>query len=675
MNFKKIIYIYKKELLDLMRDKRTVITSIVIPIVLYPLLMVGFTSLMIRQESKLEKQLVDVYIQDNISDENSQRIIQALVEIENLRVKAENEYYENMLKDNFIQAFIEINDSLSTSGYHVFKVTISYNETNEKSKMAFERIRQKLYEIEKDFVTERLSAIQINEDILNAVDIEENNVAPPEQMLVFLVGKILPYLLIMLTMSGGAVVASDLVAGEKERGTLETILVSAAKRIELVIGKYLTIITISLITVLLNLFSMYISFSFIISQSGVDMAEIQLPISNFILILIAMIPLLTLLAAILLSISTYARNIKEAQSYTMPILFAGMMLAMISMFPAFELTYGFALIPIVNFSLLFRNIMMGDFELSKFFVVVGSTIVLDIIAISVSIKLFKNESVLFRTVEEKSLKFWGKEKKNVFSVQFVIIFFIIILMALFYLGGTWQAKDLMNGLFKTEIFIILFPTILVLRISRSDIKKTLRMNYTKPINYLIIVLMSIPVLLLAAVMGKLINYIYPVSESYLEGMKNLISVEDKSVWLNLFVVALIPGICEETMFRGYIINAFKKRGFWVSIIITAVLFGILHLDLFRMIPVTLLGIYMGYLLLKTNSIFPPMIAHFLNNGLAIIFGNYSDKIPLFNKILEEDELPLWIALPSLVILFLLLKLFTKMNTNSIFVNNKKYIDS
>ena len=224
-----------------------------------------------------------------------------------------------------------------------------------------------LLKLESILVGERLSAIKIDAEILNAIEIKDNNVAPPEQMLGFIVGRILPYLLIVLTLSGGAVVASDLVAGEKERGTLETILVSAARRIELVIGKYLTIITISTITVFLNLFSMFFSFKHLISQSGVDTSGIQLPLSNFALILAAMLPLVTLLAAVLLSISTYARNIKEAQSYQMPIIFGGMMLAMISMLPGFELTVGFSLIPIINFALLFKNIMMGSFNPTVFF--------------------------------------------------------------------------------------------------------------------------------------------------------------------------------------------------------------------------------------------------------------------------------------------------------------------
>ncbi|NQV17733.1 MAG: CPBP family intramembrane metalloprotease [Armatimonadetes bacterium] len=669
MNFKKILIIYKKELLDLFRDRRTVITSLVLPIVLYPLLMIGFSSMMSRQEMKLEQQQMLIYLNDNILDETSIRIESELQNIENLQIMPKIDFYDEtplyeLLKDKSIQAVVDLKDSLSSTGYQVLIAKIIYDETSERSSKTYRKISDKLFEIENELVGERLQEIKINEEILTAIELKKENIAPPAQMLGFALGKFLPYLLIILTISSAAVVSSDLVAGEKERKTLETILVSAARRNELVIGKYLTIITITIITVLLNLFSMYLSFHHIFSQYQTDAGGLQLPIGNFALILVLMIPLVTLFSALLLSISTYSRNIKEAQSYQMPVLFGGIMLSMVSFLPGFELSFGFALIPIVNFSLLIRNIMLGSFELSHLFIVVSSTIILDIIAIYISIRLFNCESVLFRTAEEKSLKFWGKDKKNVFTPQFGFLFFIVMLLALFYIGGKWQTENLINGLIRTELLIILLPTILILRISKSDIKKTLRLNQTNPLNFILIILLAFPILVLVGLLMQMINIIFPIPESYMESFNNLI--QDITIWKSLFVIALLPGICEEVFFRGYIINVFRKQGIWKSIIITAVLFGIFHLDPFRMVPVTLLGIWMGYLLFKTNSILIPIFAHFANNSLALLIGRFADKMPYFEKILKDGEFPFWWGIPAILIFVFLLKIFAKINDKSCF---------
>jgi len=661
VNFKKIIHIYRKEMLDLLRDKRTVITSIVVPILLYPLLMVGFSSLAMRQETKLEQKYVNIHLQDNVNSKLSVRIRNEITKIENLNVITHTDSVMSLLEEDIIQAAVTIRDSLSTAGFPILIVTVSYNETEDLSSIAFKRIKGKLDGLESELVGERLEALSIKRDILNAIDLKEENVAPPEKMLGFMVGRILPYLLIVITLSGSAVVASDLVAGEKERGTLETILVSAAKRIELIIGKYITIMTFSLITVFLNLFSMFISIRHILGQSGIDTAGIQLPLSNFALVLLAMLPLITLVAAVLLSLSTYARNIKEAQSYQMPLVIGGMILAMISLLPGFELTPGFALIPIVNFSLLFKEIMIGGVSFMQFLIVFASTLILDIIAILISIKLFNNEAVLFRTSEDNSLKFWGKNKSNIFKPQIVTLFFILVLLALFYLGNHWQSKELLSGLIKTQIFLILLPTILVLRISRVELKSVIGLRPIRTVNILLIMLMAIPVMISATIVGQLINLIYPISESYLEGMNNLLTVQDGNFISLLIIIALLPALCEETMFRGYILNAFRKRGYWSAIVISGILFGILHLDMFRLIPVTLLGIYLGYLTLRAGSIYAAMIAHFLNNGLALIMVNYNDKIPFLAKLVYQEKFHFWLIIPTLLLLFIFLKVFDKIN--------------
>ena len=667
MNLKKIIVIYKKEMLDIVRDRRTIITSFILPILLYPLLMIGFSSMMSRQEMKLEQQGLIIYLNDTIHDETSRELTESLSQIETLQIMDEaivynKSTYLDLLQDKSIQALINIEDSLSSSGYKIINITCFYDETSEKSSMTYRKIRDNLRDLEEVLISKRLEKIKINSEILNAVEIKKENIAPPEQMIGFLVGKFLPYLLIILTISGASVIASDLIAGEKERGTLETILVSAARRDELVIGKYLTIITISIITVLLNLLSMYLSFQHIFMQVGKNMGEFQLPIGNFALILLLMLPLITLFSAILLSISTYSRNIKEAQSYQMPLLFGAIMLSMVSFLPGFELNLGFALIPIVNFSLMMRDIMMNNFQLNYLFIVIGSTLVLDVITVYISIKLFHSENVLFRTAEEKSLKFWGKSKKDILNLQFIIVYFVIMIIALYYIGGSWQLKDIMNGLIKTQVLLILLPVILILRISKTDIRSTLRLNYTNPMNFLLVLIAALPLLLLSGIIGQLTNIIFPVSEAYLDALQNLVTVQENGLWFTIFVVGILPGICEEVMFRGFILSALKKKGLWYGIILTAVLFGAFHLDPFRFLPVTLLGIWLGYLALKTNSLFVPILAHFAQNSLAILITNYAEKFTFIKLIIINDEISYWVVVPSVIVLYLVVKGLSMLNS-------------
>ena len=666
MSWNKILVIYKKELLDLFRDRRTIITSIVLPIILYPFISIFVATLSSRQETKIQEAEKVIYINDKVNSVESFQLVSALEKEVNLSTHTSagtdwNDNFKELLESNDIQAFLSIRDSIS-GNYSKLLISFYYNDTDEKSQKTFSDVKSIINSEEWKIVGKRLTDLNISQDILEAIDIERKNIAPPQKILGALLGKFLAYMLIVLTISSGAVVASDLVAGEKERGTLETILVSAASRLELVGGKFLTIITFSFITVFMNLLSMYVSTRHILGMAEVDMSQVQMPIFSFLLVFIAMIPLATLFAALQLSLSTYSRNIKECSSYQMPILIIGMMFSMISVFPGFELNYGYALIPIINFSLLLKEILLGELNIGHYLVVILSTFTMAGVGIVISINLFKKETILFRTKEEKSLKFWGTKKQNVFSTGFVIAIFIIVILLFYYLGSPWQTKNLVSGLIKTEIIIVLLPVLLIYAISKTDLKTAARLNKTKPVNFLLVIAGFMPGFFIAAFSMQLVNYLFPLPESYLEGMQKLINLHELPLVQLIFLIAILPGICEEMLFRGYIIRGFEKSGFWKAIIISGILFGVFHLDFFRLLPASIMGIWLGYLLLKTKSIFITMLAHALHNSSTVILSQWGDKLPVFQRILATDKIPLWLVLTSLVIISIIIYLLEKVNS-------------
>ncbi|MEA1973871.1 MAG: ABC transporter permease subunit/CPBP intramembrane protease [Candidatus Cloacimonadota bacterium] len=663
MNLSKIFTIYKKEMLDIFRDKRTLITSIILPIVLYPFIMIGYTSIISRQETKLEEKGVKIGIENSINNFTTKLIQDSISVIDNLEIIQESQTYQNMFEQNKIDAIIKIYESEKIDNFDRFVVKIIYDASNDESKLAYDKIVSKLKSIELDLVRIRLQKLEISENILEVIDVEKDNQASKEKMFGFMMGKILPYILIMMLISGGAVVSSDLVAGEKERKTLETLLVSAATRTQLVVGKYLTIITISLITLLLNLFSIYLSFKHLVGQANINMSDFNMPFQNFVLVFLIMLPLVTFFAAILLSISTYSRNMKEAGTYLTPIMMVSMMMSLISSLPGVKMSFGMALIPVVNFALLFKDIMMSDFSVFYFFVTIIWTIILDVIAIYISIQLFKNESVLFRVESEKSLKFWGKKNtKNIFSEEFGFIFFIAITLLLYYVGGSWQSKDIFNGLIKTQILLIFVPTYFVLKISKQNIKEVIRLNMPKISDIGWFLLMIIPAFISSNMIMNLVNHIYPIPESYLKVFEELLGGTNISIWRAVVIIGVLPGLCEEFMFRGYIINVFKKRGFWKSILISGLLFALMHLDMYRFPSVAFLGIFLGYMLLRTNSIIIPILFHIANNSLGVLLSR--DVIP--QSILEfffpDQSLSLVIGILGMVIFAILIYLFEKSKT-------------
>ncbi len=663
MNFNKVGAIFKKEILEVVRDKRTMFTVILLPMILYPLLFIGVSSIMMRQTVKIEEKGANVNVVWDIDPSNQADLDIILNELkaqEALRITTMPSDYE-FPADAKPDATITIRDSLTASNTYVFITSTEYDNTKDSSEMGFGKISSAFKAAEKLITTKRLAEIGIGDEYLNLIITKSKSTASTTRVYGKVAGSFLPYILMMFIVSGGAVVATDLIAGEKERKTLETLLISAAKRNEIVLAKYLTIMAMSALNVVVNLFSLSISMKYIMASSGLDSSTISIPFINFVYILIALLPLITLFSALLLSISTFARNIKEAKSYESPLMMLAMFSGMVSMFPGIEMNTGLAMIPVVNVALLMKEILMGDFILSHFLATVGSILVLDIIAIILTVKLFNSEGILFRTEEETNLKSIKKDKKNFFSPMFGIIYYTIALLAFYYLGGYWQGKDVISGLMRTQVFIILLPPFLLTRILKMNPKEIFRQNKTKAVNFGLVLLGALPLAIAASSLAQLVNMIYPIPAEYLEKLAGIISMQDRSLLYTVFIIGVLPGVCEEMMFRGFITRFFENGKPWTPILITAALFAIYHLDPFRLLSTFLLGIYMGYLLYKTGSIYVPILAHALNNSIAVLFTRADELTFLKPLISDEGEIKTFLIPIAFLIVAGVIYMFIKMN--------------
>lgn len=654
MNYRKIRKIYLKELLEVYRDKRTLFTTILLPLILYPVLFIGVSSLMSRQTQKLEEETKVIAFEnfDTYTNDTNEELNYV---IDNIKQKfADNDKFkvfngiaeiDTLLKEGVIHTIVKL-DSVDFNEPQTYYLEYKYDASNDKSDLTRKDVTSIISSFEKDLIRLRLRKITDlaeNEAFLNPLSQKAklSNVATSQQMLGMVMGRILPYLLIMLLISGGAVVATDLVAGEKERKTLETLLVSSVSRNEIVWGKFFTIVTASIINVFVNMISMYFSFKQMTSQFETSMVGANIPLSSFIWVMLAILPMVFLFSALLLTISTYSRNMKEARSYESPIMLAAMMLSMVSMFPGFEMNKGLAFVPIINISLLFKEIMLTGVNFVHYGLTVGSTILLSIIAIIITIKVFASEKVLFRTQTETSLSGIRKNKNQLLTPAIGFVFYSIMLALLYYVGFAWQRQAfvdgninqeiLMNAVLKTQVFVIGLPVLLLVNLlfrkkasnkaeMRAESRKFLRYKSFKFSNLIIVPLLALPTIIISSALTNVVNYFFPFPENHFAGMMELMTGKELPLIVLIGVIALAPAIFEELLFRGLLVRFFEKKGVWTAILASGVLFAIFHLDFYKLLPITFLGIWLGYLLYTSRSIYLPMLAHFCNNALAILVG-------------------------------------------------------
>lgn len=399
MDLRKVKIIYFKEMLDTLRDRRTLYSMVLIPIILFPILMFGISAVMVKMVKKTEAEITKIAI---IGKEFAPTFVSSIDTAKAFEIVEEDDF-ESALKEKRISAALEFPTDFEKKIMEEdsSEAIIYYDAAELKSDMTSDKLRDRLKDYQDSVVTARLKQRQIDKSLLYPIKISKKNLAPKEKMGGFMLAMFLPYMIIILAMTGAMYPAIDLTAGEKERGTLETILVTPVSRLDIATGKFLTVLTASLITILLATTSMSLTASFGFAKMGQFASEQQFQFAikplSIILLLVLMFPIACLFSSALLSVALMTKSYKEAQSYITPLMFVVIFPAMISFLPGFELNWRLAFIPIVNISLAAKEVLLGTYRWGFILSIFISTLIYAGFSIFVTKRLFEKEEVLFRT--------------------------------------------------------------------------------------------------------------------------------------------------------------------------------------------------------------------------------------------------------------------------------------
>jgi sodium transport system permease protein len=406
MNLRSILTIYLKELMDSLRDRRTIISMIVVPTLVIPTLMFGVGTVMskIMRQAKEEGSTIAI-----VGGTDSPGVVAKLKAAKQFHVVNPSGDFKQLISDKKIRAAVELppgfEASLQSGGSAV--VTIFHYEGELKSSIGVGDLEKFFNELRESAVEARLAARGLPATLVKPFDIKRQNVAAPEKVGGNALGGLIPYVIIILCFTGAMYPAMDLTAGEKERGTMETLLCSPVSRLNIVLGKFLMVLTASVTTMLLSLVSMGLSAALGVSYFAHGGSAPSAPGSGSVIPLIdpvgligvfAMIlPVAVVFAAVLLAIALCAKSYKEAQSYVSPLLIVVIMPAVIGMLPGIELSVRTALVPILSLSLVCKEMLSGVWHWNFIALIFGSSCVYAAIALGFAVRMFNRESVLFRT--------------------------------------------------------------------------------------------------------------------------------------------------------------------------------------------------------------------------------------------------------------------------------------
>jgi sodium transport system permease protein len=402
MNFRNIAVVYRKELRESLRDRRTLISSLLVPLIIFPLLTAGLGAAISALIGKAKEEVPTIMI---LGGEDSPGILEELRNSPKLKILPTKPDWKNEVINKDIRAVVEIPPGFQDDIAHQKISTVLIHNYNGdlKSELATSNVQETLQKYRDRIVHENLVAQHLPDSALKPFNIKNNNVAPPEKVGGAAFGGLIGYMVILLCLTGSMYPAMDLTAGEKERGTMETILSSPISRVDLVFGKFFLVLTAALVTAALSVTSMGVSFAVMehlhaFDQAGPDAQQMQLQIHlvTVLSIFIMVLPVAVLFAAGLMTVALFAKTYKEAQSYISPLMFVVIIPAVAAMLPI-DLTAKLALVPILNASLLCKELVTGTYHWNFIAIIFFSTCVYAAVALFLAVKMFQREDVLFRS--------------------------------------------------------------------------------------------------------------------------------------------------------------------------------------------------------------------------------------------------------------------------------------
>lgn len=397
--------VFIKEIKELLRDKKTLFFVVALPMAIFPIIfaLIGFlmTKAAVEAEQKVHTYAIanEVYAQsfaDEIFYHKSFKKADKVYATVDEMVAA--------VKSGEIDVgiYIEKDARAALKEGEQSKWQIVFNDSQQIN-FIFNRIKESSQEFAKKLQGEVFSEYGLSEEkqkaVLNPIKVEKVDTADKRENIGEKLGGFIPYLLIPIVLVGAMYPAIDIGAGEKERGTLETLLLTPVTRTELVLGKFFTVMAASLATALITVTSMGVWMSIAGAFFPVEKLTDAFSSLNFIdfsLILLLLIPVACAFSAVVLAISIYARSYKEAQNYMSPISMLAFLPVLVAMMPNMELTLTTAMIPVTNVALAIKEIIKGTVDYTMIGAIFIATVVLAGALIAACAHWFKQESVLFR---------------------------------------------------------------------------------------------------------------------------------------------------------------------------------------------------------------------------------------------------------------------------------------
>jgi len=652
-----------KELREILRDRRTIITLIAMPLLIYPLLGVTMQKLIVAQASsqnKVEYRIVLQTSQDLGSFWRYFRRGHALISQREGRVVNPAREAEGTLEDPFIEVITpgpkfgtaDLDEVVAANDAEVgvligpqrdrapVLIEIIFRPSSVTSCDARRFIEERFRAVNEEFAREMMSRMSPPVDAPLRIKAAPLTASGRGVGSSISLATLVPLILILMTVTGAVYPAIDLTAGERERGTLEALVASPVPRHELLFAKYLAVVSVAILTALANLSSMIVTAyssgleSLLFGPAGLSMRLIGLTLG--LLFVFA-----AFFSALILILTSFARSFKEAQAYLIPVMLVSLAPGVICLLPGIEFNAWLAVIPLANIVLLARDVFENRVVPLWALATLLSTVLYSAVALGAAARIFGTDAVLYGGDGGWSDLFRRPETARRQATLAQAMFGLAVLFPAFLiLGGiatrmsetlSMNSRLALNALVTVGLFAGI-PMVLT-RFSAVNWLSGLSLRRAPALFFAAAVLLGLSLWPMAYELfllqspdrlDDLVKHLFETYKTQLDAVP--------LAW-KLITLALVPAVCEELFFRGYLQTAFRaEMSGALAVGLSSMLFGLFHVvvrdALFfeRFAPSCFLGLILGTLCLYSGSIWPGILLHSLHNGFLLTLSNYTEEL-------------------------------------------------
>ncbi len=503
-------------------------------------------------------------------------------------------------------------ETIGSAGDDAPRIVLSYRADLDASDTAEGFLRRALERTRVEIREGRLAAAGFETPPGDLLPLERIETASEDQTSGLFLGRILTAIIVMMMLTGGSIVATDTLAGEKERGTLETLLTTAASRIEIVTAKNLSILAVAFATSVLNIANivLWMQLDVIAAPAGL---KLVIPVGAALLLLFLYAPAAVLLSSSLLLVSGRSKTYKEAQLLFAPVMLVSLAVAAIPVLPGVALRSAIVLVPIANLGVAAREILTGHYDWPLIAAAWAVTAAAAAMLARASVRTLSAEKLITASdIDAADLTGGPALFPRRVGRWFAVLWALLLVWQLNIGGG-------IDGRLLIAINMAIFGAAAWLMIARYrlPVRETLSLKAPPPAAWLGVLIGAPAGLVLADGVVRLASLAMPIPEAWIEAMAETLGA-DIPVWQMLFFFAVLPGIFEEIAFRGVLLHGLRSQLKPLQLVLVAgIVFGFFHVDLFRIPPTSLLGVLLVIAVIRSSSIYPAMAWHALHNTLAL----------------------------------------------------------